>query len=119
MPRVVRAALIQASNDEPVDSPLETIKKAMIDKHIELIAAAASQGAQVCCLQEQAAAAAALSAPPEVAAMEAEEGYDELIDIDRVEGRVRASSVKKVGEIVEKHPEEALSIIRNWLYQEG
>jgi len=47
-----------------------------------------------------------------------EESFDELIDIDRVEGRVKASSVKKVGEIVEKHPEEALAIIRNWMYQE-
>jgi flagellar M-ring protein FliF len=46
-----------------------------------------------------------------------EEPYEELIDIDRVEGRVKASSVKKVGEIVDKHPDEALSIIRNWLYQ--
>lgn len=44
---------------------------------------------------------------------------DELIDIDRVEGRVKASSVKKVGEIVDKHPEESLSIIRAWMYQEG
>lgn len=43
---------------------------------------------------------------------------EELIDIERVEGRVKASSVKKVGEIVDKHPEEALSIIRNWMYQE-
>ena len=43
---------------------------------------------------------------------------DELIDIDKVEGRVKASSIRKIGEIVEKHPEEALSIIRNWLYQE-
>ena len=47
------------------------------------------------------------------------EQFEELIDIDRVEGRVKASSVKKVGEIVEKHPEEALSIIRNWMYQEN
>lgn len=43
---------------------------------------------------------------------------DDLIDIDKVEGRVRASSFKKIGEIVEKHPEEALSIVRNWLYQD-
>ena len=48
-----------------------------------------------------------------------EEDYEELIDIDRVEGRVKSSSVKKVGEIVEKHPEEALSIIRGWMYQEA
>ena len=45
--------------------------------------------------------------------------YEELIDIDRVEGRVKSSSVKRVGEIVEKHPEEALSIIRGWMYQEA
>jgi len=44
---------------------------------------------------------------------------DELIDIDKVEGRVKASSIRKIGEIVEKHPEEALSIIRSWLYQES
>jgi len=50
--------------------------------------------------------------------MEEEEQFEELIDIDRVEGRVKASSVKKVGEIVEKHPEEALSIVRSWMYQE-
>ena len=48
-----------------------------------------------------------------------EEEYEELIDIDRVEGRVKSSSVKRVGEIVEKHPEEALSIIRGWMYQEA
>ena len=55
---------------------------------------------------------------PAPAEME-EEQFEELIDIDRVEGRVKASSVKKVGEIVEKHPEEALSIIRAWMYQEA
>ena len=48
-----------------------------------------------------------------------EERFEELIDIDRVEGRVKASSVNKVGGLVEKHPEEALSILRSWMYQEG
>lgn len=47
------------------------------------------------------------------------EDVDELIDIEKVEGRVKASSLRKIGEIVDKHPEEALSIIRNWLYQEN
>ncbi|MDA0997732.1 MAG: flagellar basal-body MS-ring/collar protein FliF, partial [Proteobacteria bacterium] len=50
---------------------------------------------------------------------EDEEQFEELIDIDRVEGRVKASSVKKVGEIVQKHPDEALAILRSWMYQEG
>ena len=44
---------------------------------------------------------------------------DELIDIDKVEGRVKASSIRKIGEIVEKHPEEALAIVRTWMYQEA
>ena len=41
---------------------------------------------------------------------------EEMIDISRVEGRVKASSVKRVGEIVEKHPEETLAILRSWLH---
>jgi flagellar M-ring protein FliF len=42
-----------------------------------------------------------------------------MIDLSRVEGRVKASSMKKIGEIVEKHPEEAVSIVRSWMYQES
>jgi flagellar M-ring protein FliF len=44
-------------------------------------------------------------------------GGEDSIDMAQVEGRVRASSLKKVGELVDKHPEEAIAIIRNWLYQ--
>ena len=52
MSRTVRAALIQASNAESPDASIARVKQAMIDKHLELIAEAASQGARVCCLQE-------------------------------------------------------------------
>ncbi|MFZ5608732.1 MAG: flagellar basal-body MS-ring/collar protein FliF [Pseudomonadota bacterium] len=38
------------------------------------------------------------------------------IDVAQVEGRLRGSAVKKVGEIVAKHPEESAAIIRQWLY---
>jgi flagellar M-ring protein FliF len=44
---------------------------------------------------------------------------EEMIDINRVEGRVKASSVKLVGEIVDKHPEESLAIVRSWLHSES
>lgn len=43
---------------------------------------------------------------------------EQMIDISQVEGRVKESSLKKIGEIVEKHPEETVSIIRNWMFQE-
>ena len=41
---------------------------------------------------------------------------DQRIDIARIEGQVKASSVKKVSEFVERHPEESLSILRGWLH---
>jgi flagellar M-ring protein FliF len=53
----------------------------------------------------------------EVAQKESE--IERMIDISRVEGRVKASSLRKVGEIVDKHPDEAVSILRNWINQEG
>ena len=52
MSRVVRGGLIQATLCEPSTSPVAAVKKAMIDKHVALIAEAAKQGAQVVCLQE-------------------------------------------------------------------
>jgi len=48
-----------------------------------------------------------------------EDDADELIDIDRIEGRVKASMITKVGEIIAHHPEEALSIVRGWMYQQN
>jgi N-carbamoylputrescine amidase len=52
MPRYVRGGLIQATLCEPATSPTAQIKQAMIDKHVALIAEAASRGAEVVCLQE-------------------------------------------------------------------
>jgi N-carbamoylputrescine amidase len=49
---MVRAGLIQATLCEPSTSSTEKIKKAMIDKHIALVADAAAKGAQVICFQE-------------------------------------------------------------------
>ncbi len=42
---------------------------------------------------------------------------DEMINLKQIEGRIKASSLKRIGEIVEKHPEETLTIIRSWMYQ--
>lgn len=42
---------------------------------------------------------------------------DSLIDINQIEGQVRESSIRKVGEVVGSHPEEAMAILRTWLHQ--
>jgi len=52
MPRIVRSALIQARNVLPPEAGLPAIKKAMIDKHVKLIAEAAAKKAKILCLQE-------------------------------------------------------------------
>ena len=44
---------------------------------------------------------------------------EEMIDLNRVSGRVKASSVNQVGEIVNKHPHEALAIVRGWLHADA
>ncbi|MBL8660898.1 MAG: flagellar M-ring protein FliF [Rhodospirillales bacterium] len=67
--------------------------------------------------QDPAAGAAAGSGPAVAPALSApNEQPAELIDIDRVEGQVKASILKTVGEIVDKHPDESLAIVRGWLH---
>ncbi|MDB5420329.1 MAG: Flagellar M-ring protein, partial [Brevundimonas sp.] len=41
---------------------------------------------------------------------------DQRIDIARIEGQVKASSVKRVAEFVDNHPDESVSILRSWLH---
>ena len=50
-------------------------------------------------------------------ALPAPANRDSMIDIQRIEGQVRESSIRKVGEVVQAHPEEALAILRTWLHQ--
>lgn len=38
------------------------------------------------------------------------------IDVANIDNRLKESSVKKIGEIVQNHPDEATAIIRGWLY---
>jgi flagellar M-ring protein FliF len=40
-----------------------------------------------------------------------------MIDLAQVEGRVKQSSLNKLGEIVARHPEQALTIVRSWLHE--
>ncbi len=40
---------------------------------------------------------------------------EQKIDIARIEGQVKASSVKKVADFVQAHPDEAAGILRSWV----
>jgi flagellar M-ring protein FliF len=63
--------------------------------------------------QAYAAGAASADAAPLLRILPAQPG----IDLSQIEGQVRDSSVKKIGEVVNAHPDEALAIIRTWLHQ--
>ena len=55
-------------------------------------------------------AAAALPSPDQLS-------EDMLIDIAQVAGKVKQSSVRKIGELVNNHPDESISILRSWLHE--
>jgi flagellar M-ring protein FliF len=44
---------------------------------------------------------------------------ESMVNIAQIEGQMRASSLRRIGELVEKHPEETLSIVRGWMVQEN
>ena len=102
------------------------VLRPLVGRAVAMMAAtaqAAADAAQQMQLEssEAASAAAALAAPEAASSPRRENAaaeIDSMIDISAVEGQVRASSVTKIGEIIDKHPDEALSILRTWLYQE-
>ncbi|HPQ50182.1 MAG: flagellar M-ring protein FliF [Alphaproteobacteria bacterium] len=42
-----------------------------------------------------------------------------MIDVQKVEGRVKASTLKKVEDIISAYPEETVSVLRGWMSQEN
>jgi flagellar M-ring protein FliF len=64
---------------------------------------------------------AALPAPGmQASALTAAQLEDEaMISLSQIEGQMRASSLRKLSDIVGKHPDETLTIMRGWMAQEN
>lgn len=43
---------------------------------------------------------------------------EHMIDLANIEGQIHASSVRRIAELVDKHPEQSLAIVRGWMGQE-
>jgi flagellar M-ring protein FliF len=43
---------------------------------------------------------------------------ESMINIGQFEGAIKASSIRRIAEMMEKHPEEAMGIMRGWMQQE-
>ena len=46
-----------------------------------------------------------------------DETLNQMLEIRDVDGKVQASSVRKLGEIAEQYPDEFVTILRNWIYE--
>lgn len=77
------------------------------------LAGAGGQGAlgapQTAALSDQSGSQKALTGPAD------DEDYGGKIDVHKVDGKLKANTVKQLTEIVEGHPEESLSILRTWM----
>jgi flagellar M-ring protein FliF len=43
---------------------------------------------------------------------------EQMINLEQVSGKVKASVVKRVTSIIDSHPEEAVSVVRGWLHEQ-
>lgn len=72
--------------------------------------------------EEDAMNQAALGGPGGIAGRLADlsggdEDDDSLININRIEGGVKSSTLRKINELIERHPDETLAIIRQWAFE--
>ena len=90
-------------------------------QRISSLAPAASDDPRVAALPPGHPQAAALLGVPGVPGMPGIAGLIEdesMVNLAQIEGQMRASSIRKVLDLADKHPDETLSIIRGWMAQE-
>jgi len=44
---------------------------------------------------------------------------ESMVSISQIEGQLRASSIRRISDLANKHPDETLSILRGWMAQEN
>ncbi len=90
----------------------------LVSRIIETTMAAATYaeatGAPQTPLFTSAASGAQGQRPAPAGVPSAPEVEEESIDISRVTGKVKSSTVNRLNELVERHPDEALNVIRQW-----
>ncbi len=65
------------------------------------------------------AQAAPLGLPAPSGALSTQADPDErMVSLAQIDGQMRASSIRRVADLVERHPEESLGIVRAWVAQE-
>ena len=47
------------------------------------------------------------------------EEEEDMINIDRIQGKVKSSTYRKINDLIEKNPEETLGVLRQWSFNES
>ena len=97
------------------------VVRPLVARTLDALPSALESAKEQALLADQSEDAPALEGPSGtgVSASFDDEEEDQLINLDQVDGRVKASTLKKISEIVERHPEETVGILRQWMYQES
>ena len=72
--------------------------------------------------QAVSAAATALGAPIEMAPRPESTALledESMVNISNIEGAIKASSIRRIADMMERHPEESMGIMRGWMQQEA
>lgn len=93
------------------------VVRPLVSRTLEALPTALERAAEQNLLANQSAEAAALAGPTEtgVEEMIEEDPQEDLISVAAVDGKIRASALNKISEIVERHPDETVGIIRQWM----
>lgn len=51
--------------------------------------------------------------------MSGEDGDEDMINISRIDGKIKSSTYRKINDLIEKHPEETMGIIRQWSFRDN
>lgn len=81
--------------------------------------AGAAGAAGAAALPGTAGAAALPGQAGEMAALPGTPEGDAMVSIAMVEGQMRASSITRMQDLVDRHPDEALGVVRRWMTPEG
>ncbi len=120
---VVMGILVVMLVLRPLVSSIVLSQKAAIDAAKEEAALLAAETAPVALtgpsnFEKKDQGAAGAGADGDDVFADGEDSGETMIDMQTVEGKVKASSVKKVGDIVASHPNETVAVLRNWMAQE-
>jgi flagellar M-ring protein FliF len=55
----------------------------------------------------------------QLADMSEEEEEESMISIDKIQAKVKSSTYKKINDVIDQHPDEAITVMRQWLVKES